>query len=348
MRSGDFKETYGELVALTDSRPVWLWSLLLVAALIAAPYLLNSYALSFLTIILITVVGALGLNILTGYTGLISLGHVGFLVTGAYAYAVLVSRYGFPPLVGFLGAGIIPALASLVVGAPSLRLKGLYLAITTLAFSFIINTVILEARTVTNGARGIAVQRPEIFGVSFDSDTAFTQLCLGFAILTLFATLNIRRSRVGRAFVAIRDNDTAARVMGINLHAYKLFAFVTSAFITGIAGALYGIYLSFVSVEGFPFLLSIEALAILIVGGLGSALGAVLGTILIVLLPEATRLVFSLFSAQINALFSTGAQELKSMLYGLVIILFLRFQPRGLVGAWHDIRRLWVNWPLRY
>jgi branched-chain amino acid transport system permease protein len=348
MRSGDFKETYGELVALTDSRPVWLWSLLLVAALIAAPYLLNSYALSFLTIILITVVGALGLNILTGYTGLISLGHVGFLVTGAYAYAVLVSRYGLPPLLGFLGAGIIPALASLVVGAPSLRLKGLYLAITTLAFSFIINTVILEARTVTNGARGIAVQRPEIFGVSFDSDAAFTQLCLGFAILTLFATLNIRRSRVGRAFVAIRDNDTAARVMGINLHAYKLFAFVTSAFITGIAGSLYGIYLSFVSVEGFPFLLSIEALAILIVGGLGSALGAVLGTILIVLLPEATRLVFSLFSAQINALFSTGAQELKSMLYGLVIILFLRFQPRGLVGAWHDIRRLWVNWPLRY
>jgi branched-chain amino acid transport system permease protein len=348
MRSGDFKQSYGELVALTDSTPVWLWSLVLVTALIAAPYLLNSYALSFLTIILITTVGALGLNILTGYTGLISLGHVGFLVTGAYAYAVLVSRYGLPPLVGFLGAGIIPALASLVVGAPSLRLKGLYLAITTLAFSFLINTVILEARTVTNGARGIAVQRPEIFGVSFDSDAAFTQLCLGFTILTLFATLNIRRSRVGRAFVAIRDNDTAARVMGINLHAYKLFAFVTSAFITGLAGALYGIYLSFVSVEGFPFLLSIEALAILIVGGLGSALGAVLGTILIVLLPEATRLIFGLFSAQMDALFSTGAQELKSILYGLVIILFLRFQPRGLVGAWHDIRRLWVNWPLRY
>src|SRR6202453_5043297 len=114
MRSGDFKETYAELVALTDSTLVWLWSLVLAAALIAAPYLLNSYALSFLTIILITVVGALGLNILTGYTGLISLGHVGFLVTGAYAYAVLVSRYGLPPLVGFLGAGIIPALASLV------------------------------------------------------------------------------------------------------------------------------------------------------------------------------------------------------------------------------------------
>lgn len=348
MRSGDFKESYSELVALTDSRLVWVWSAVLAALLVLAPHVLNSYALSFLTIILITAVGALGLNILTGYTGLISLGHVGFLVTGAYAYAVMVSKYGWPPIVGFLAAGLVPALASLVVGAPSLRLKGLYLAITTLAFSFIINTIILEARSVTNGARGISVQRPAILGVNFDSDAAFTYLCLGFATATLIATLNIRRSRVGRAFVAIRDNDTAARVMGINLHAYKLFAFVTSASITGIAGALYGIYLSFVSVEGFPFLLSIEALAILIVGGLGTALGAVLGTILIVLLPEATRLVFSLFGTQMDAMFSTGAQELKSMLYGVVIILFLRFQPRGLVGAWHDIRQFWVNWPLRF
>src|SRR5216684_107344 len=152
MRTGDFKQTYGELVALSDSTPVWLWSLLLVIALILAPYFLNSYALSFLTIILITAIGALGLNILTGYTGMISLGHVGFLVTGAYAYAVVVSKYGLPPIVGFLAAGIVPALASLLVGAPSLRLQGLYLAITTLAFSFIINTVILEARSLTNGA----------------------------------------------------------------------------------------------------------------------------------------------------------------------------------------------------
>jgi len=348
MRTRDYKQSYGELVALIDSPPVWLWSVVLVLALIVAPYALNAYALSFLIIILITATGALGLNILTGYTGLISLGHVGFLLTGAYGYAVVVSKYGQSPLVGFLAAGIVPGMASLVVGAPSLRLKGLYLAITTLAFSFIINTVILEARWLTNGARGISVQRPEILGISFDSDAAFTHLCLVVAMLTLFATLNIRRSRVGRAFVAIRDNDTAARAMGINLHAYKLLAFVTSAFITGIAGALYGIYLSFVSVEGFPFLLSIEALAILIVGGLGSALGAVLGTILIVLLPEATRLVFSLFSTQLDATFTTGAQELKSMLYGLVIILFLRFEPRGLVGVWHDIRRTWVNWPLRY
>src|ERR1700751_3042620 len=170
MRTGDYKQTYGELVALIDSPPVWLWSAVLVLALIGAPYALNAYALSLLTIILITMVGALGLNILTGYTGLISLGHVGFLLTGAYAYAIVVSKYGPSPLLAFPAAGIVPALASLIVGAPSLRLKGLYLAITTLAFSFIINTVILEARWLTNGARGISVQRPEVLRVSFDRE----------------------------------------------------------------------------------------------------------------------------------------------------------------------------------
>src|SRR4030095_16490880 len=126
MRTGDYRQTYSELVTLVDSPPVWAWSAVLLAALIVAPYAMNPYALSFVTIILITMVGALGLNILTGYTGLISLGHVGFLVTGAYAYAVLVSKYQMHPLIGFLGAGVVPALASLIVGAPSLRLKGLY------------------------------------------------------------------------------------------------------------------------------------------------------------------------------------------------------------------------------
>jgi len=268
-------------------------------------------------------------------------------LTAKVEFSMPLALLVFSVMVWDLAAGLVPGLPK--VPAPTaLRLRGLYLAITTLAFSFIINTVILEARPLTNGARGISVQRPDILGVSFEGDVAFTYLCLGVAVLTLLATLNLRRSRVGRAFVAIRDNDIAARVMGINLPTYKLLAFVTSSFVTGIAGALYGIYLSFVSVEGFPFLLSIEALAILIVGGLGSALGAILGTVLIVLLPEAARLLFSLFSAQMDAMFSTGAQELKSMLYGAVIILFLRFQPRGLVGAWHDLRRLWVNWPLRY
>ena len=348
MRSGNFKETYAGLVALTDQRWVWIWAAALVVALIAMPFAVNAYVLSLLTLVLITLTGALGLNLLTGLTGLISLGHAGFLVLGAYAYAVPVVMYRLHPLVGFAAAALVPAAISIVVGLPSLRLRGLYLAITTLAFASIINNVILEASSITGGARGIAVQRPEIFGLDFGSDQAFALLCLGVAVVTLFACLNIRRSRVGRAFIAIRDNDTAARTMGIDLSRYKLYAFMTSALITGIAGALMGIYLSFVSVEGFPFLLSIEALAILIVGGIGSALGVVLGTLFIVLLPEAVRLLSGYAGPGLEAYLSTGIHEVKSILYGIVIMLFLRFEPRGLVGVWTEIKRTWVHWPLRY
>lgn len=348
MRSGFFKETIAEQVNLTDSSAVRLWSLVLVLVLAVAPFLLNPFYLSILTIVAITAVGALGLNVLTGWTGLISLGHVGFMVLGAYSYAIPVSLWGWDPALGLLMAGIIPALASLVVGIPSLRLTGLYLAITTLAFAFIVNHLILGFDGLTRGARGIFVDRPTMFGIPFTSDVVFAHFCLALAGLTLLATLNLRRSRIGRAFVAIRDNDTAARTMGINLHAYKLFAFVTSSFIIGIAGALYGMFLSFVTIDGFPFLLSIEALAILIVGGIGTALGAVLGTVFIVLLPEFANAAFSLLDENTARLLSTGAHELKSALYGVVIILFLRFQPHGIVGLWRDVKRGWVNWPLRY
>lgn len=348
MRSGTYKETFSDLVVLTDSSLVWFWAALLVATLVALPLVVNAYLLSLLTLIFITATGALGLHILTGMTGLISLGHAGFLVLGAYAYAVPVAKWGYSPAVGILAAALLPSLASIVVGLPSLRLRGLYLAITTLAFSYIITSLILDAGAITNGARGIAVLRPEILGIDFGSDYAFAMLCLLIAVGALFASLNIGRSRVGRAFTAIRDNDIAARTIGISLQRYKLYAFMTSAVMTGIAGALMGIYLSFVSVEGFPFLLSVEALAILIVGGLGSALGVVLGTVFIVLLPEFVSLLFRVFGGPFENVLSTGVHEVKSIAYGLAIILFLRFEPRGLVGLWRDARRLWVNWPFRY
>ncbi|HEY6003056.1 MAG TPA: branched-chain amino acid ABC transporter permease [Anaeromyxobacter sp.] len=348
MRSGDFKERTAQLIVLNDSRVAWAWAAASLGALVVAPYALNAYHLSLLIVILITGTGALGLHVLTGSTGLISLGHVGFLVAGAYAYAVSVTRYGWSPLVGFALAGLVPTAVSLVVGIPSLRLKGLYLAITTLAFASIINYFVLELDWLTSGARGMAVPRPTIAGVAFDSEPRFALLCLLVAVVTLFAVLNIERSRVGRAFRAIRDNDIAARAMGISLYAYKLRAFMTSAFICGIAGALFGLYLSFVSIESFPFMMSIEALAILIVGGLGSTLGAVIGTAFIVLLPELSRLALGLIGTQAKALLSTGAYELRTILYGVAIILFLRFEPRGVVGVWRDAKRLWVQWPLRY
>ena len=348
MRSGYFKQRFEELTVLTDSPAVKAWVGALVVALLIAPALFSGYMLSHLTMILITLVGVLGLQILTGFAGLISLGHVAFMMLGGYAYAIAVTRWGWPPLAAIALAGAVPAVFGLVVGLPSLRLHGLYLAITTLAFSFIVSALILAGGTFTGAGKGITLRRPVIFGIDFGSDRAFYWLCLAFAIGTLLATLNLRRSHVGRALVAIRDNDIAARTMGINLWKYKLLAFVISAFATGIAGSLLAMYISFVTVEGFPFLLSIEALAIIIVGGIGSVLGAVLGTVFILSLPDVFTLLMGLLGGRFMEFMATSANEIKSVLYGLAIIAFLRFDPRGLRGIWHDLRQAWVHWPLRF
>lgn len=348
MRSGYFKEHYSGLVVLTDSPAVKAWVAVLIVALIAAPFLLGNFALSHVTIILFTLIGVLGLTVLTGFAGLISLGHVGFLMLGAYSYAIGVTRLGLPPELALLAAAVVPAFFGLLVGLPSLRLHGLYLAITTLAFSHIVATAILAGGKFTGAGRGIMVMRPTMFGVDLSSDRAFYWFCLFMCTLAVLVTLNLRRSVLGRALVALRDNDIAARTMGINLVRYKLLAFLISAALTGLAGAIMGMYLSIVSVEAFPFLLSIEALAIIIVGGLGSVLGAVLGTVFIVTLPEVFSSLVQLLGGRLQDVMTTSAHEVKSVLYGLAIIGFLRFDPRGLRGIWHDIRHTWVFWPLRY
>lgn len=348
MRSGYFKERYGELIVLTDSPAVKAWTAVLMVVLVAAPLLLSSYLLSHLTMILFTLVGVLGLTVLTGFTGLISLGHVGFLMLGGYAYAIGVTRMGLPPELALVLSALVPAVFGLIVGIPSLRLHGLYLAITTLAFSYIASASILGGGSFTGGGGGIMIERPTLLGIDLSSDRAFYWFCLFMAALAMLATLNFRRSYIGRALVAIRDNDIAARTMGINLVRFKLLAFLVSAALTGVAGALMGMYLSFISVESYPFLLSIEALAIIIVGGLGSVLGAVLGTVFIVTLPDVFNAVISMLGGRLSEMLTTSAHEFKSVLYGLAIIGFLRFDPRGLRGIWHDIRHAWVYWPLRY
>jgi branched-chain amino acid transport system permease protein len=348
MRSGYFKEKYSDLLVLTDSPAVKTWVAVLLVALVAAPWLLGNYVLSHMTLLLFTLVGVLGLMILTGFTGLISLGHVGFLMLGAYAYAIGVTRLGLPAELALVLSAVVPAACGLVVGIPSLRLHGLYLAITTLAFSHIVSAGILAGGKFTGAGKGITVPRPTMLGMDLGSDRAFYWFCLAMGVLAVLLTLNLRRSYVGRAFVAIRDNDIAARTMGISLVRFKLLAFIIGAAFTGVAGAMMGMYLGIVSVEGFPFLLSIEALAIVIVGGLGSVLGAVLGTIFIVTLPELFGTVMAVIGGRLQDAMTTSAHEIKSVLYGLAIIGFLRFDPRGLRGIWQDIRHLWVHWPQRY
>lgn len=348
MRSGTFKQSFSEQLVLTDSNVVRAWYVAVLTALVILPLYASPYWLGQVTTIYYTLVGALGLTVLTGFTGLVSLGNVAFMILGAYGYAISTTRFGLHPLIAFAMSGIVPAVAGLIVGIPSLRLKGLYLAITTLAFTYIVNTAILAGGSFTGGARGIQVPRPKMFGIDLSSERALYWFALLIVVLTLLCVLNIRRTRLGRAFMAIRDNDTAAVSMGISLTFYKLLAFTISSFIIGLAGGLMVLFINFANTEGFPFLLSIEAVAILIIGGMGSVLGTVLGTIFIMLLPESITQGINVLGALTGRQLTTSFLEIKGILYGGAIVLFLMLDPRGLVGIWIDVKRWWVNRPLRY
>jgi branched-chain amino acid transport system permease protein len=345
MRSGNFKEDYRQLLVLTDSVPVVVWSVVLVAAVALVPLLIGKYYVSLVLLLMITAVGVLGLNLLTGMTGLISLGHAGFLAVGAYAAGIVATRYGWPMLPAILAGGVCAAVAGLVVGVPSLRLKGLYLAITTMAFAVIINHLILNGDELTGGSEGLQVTQPALFGTPLIAERGYYYVVLAVLVLAVFATLNLQRSRVGRALMAIRDHDIAARAMGVDLVRWRLLAFTVSAFYTGIAGGLLAYYTRYLNVDSFGLLVSIEALSMLIVGGLGSVAGALLGTVFIFVLNEGLGL---LFGALGSGLLSTDAFEIKGIVYGLAIVLFLRFEPDGLIGRWRDIKHYWTHWPFRF
>lgn len=325
-------------------------ALLLIGAgaAIALPFASNAYVLGYATLVAITAVGAVGFNILVGWTGLVSLGYSGFFAIGAYANGYLMSRLGWSVLASLPTAALIAGLASLLVGVPSLRLKGLYLAITTLAFSVIVNHMILLAKPITGGSTGMRVVRPKLFGLDLTSDRALYWLCLVVLALTILFALNIRRSYIGRAFFSIRDYEVAARVLGVNTVAYKLLSFVLSSAVIGLAGGLFAMHMRYLNVESFELILSIEAVSIVIVGGIGSVAGAVMGSVFMVLLPEGARLLFASFGGALGDVFSSNAQEIKGAIYGLVIILFLRFAPHGLLGALRRLAAALRRWPLAY
>ena len=348
MRTAHFKETYAEFVGLTDSNTVRAWTAAFLLALVLLPNLIGGYGLSLAVAAMIAVVGAVGLNLLTGMTGLISVGQSGFLAIGAYANALLLADAKWPIWASLPASGVAAAVASLLVGIPSLRLKGLYLAITTLAFAFIVNHVILYAEGLTHGPNGVFLPNVVVFGVNVSRDVPLYYLVLATTLLVVLAALNVKRTRIGRAFLAIRDHDIAARAMGIDLVRYKLLAFAMSSFMVGIAGALLSLQIRFVNVDVFGLILSIEALAAIILGGLGSTAGAILGAVFLSLLPEAIRIAFSVFGSTQSVTYTTYVYEIRGIAYGVVIILFLRFKPDGLIGMWRDARRYWSNWPLAY
>jgi branched-chain amino acid transport system permease protein len=348
MRAGHYKESYGQLVALTDNPAVWVWCGALLLALIVLPLVGGSYVASLASHAMIIAVGIVGLNLLTGTTGLISLGHAGFLAIGGYTNGILLADYGWPLELSLPTAGLAAAVISLLVGVPSLRLKGLYLAITTLAFAFIVNHIILYADDFTHGNRGLFLPKTTFLGIDVADSVGLFYVVLGITVLMTLLALNILRTRIGRAWMAIRDHDTAAKVMGINLVTYKLLAFMVSSFFIGISGALISLELRFINVDVFDLLISIEALAMIILGGLGSVSGAIMGAVFLALLPEAIREIFGLFGNTASQIFSNYVFQIRAVLYGVIIVVVLRVEPRGIHGIWRNTKRYWTNWPLSY
>ncbi len=337
--------TYAQDMAIFRTRTHWVWLGVLLALLFTGPLYWGGEWLSVANLIGITIIAATGLNILTGYCGQLSIGHAGFIAVGAYASAILTNRFGFPFLAGLICAGGVAGLVGMIFGVPSLRVKGFYLAISTIAAQFIIIWVINHWTGVTGGFNGMVVPPASIGGVSLVSQASQFYLIMIIVIVVVFLTNNLTRSRVGRAFVAIRDNDLAAQVMGINLFRYKLLAFFIGCFLAGIAGSLFAHWTGFLSAENFTMTDSILYVGIIIIGGLGTTIGPIFGTLFIRLLQKAITLIAPIIEGAIPTLpagFTTG---IGPMVFGLAVILFLILEPRGLAHRWSLLRASYKLWP---
>ena len=350
--SGLLKTTYQADMALYPL-PVAKWAVGVIAVLafVVVPLVLDEYYLSICNLISVAVVGALGLNILVGYTGQVSIGHGAFMSVGAYTAANLAVRLGAPFWISLPLGGLMAALIGAIVGVPSLRIKGLYLAIATLAGQLIIEWTINHVTWISGGVQAsIEVPRPTVFGNPINTQREMYYFLLVFVVLAIAGVMNLMRTRVGRAFIAIRDQDIAAEIIGINIFKYKLLAFAISSFYAGVTGVLYTYYLGIANYEQFQITTSIDYLAMIIIGGLGSVLGSVFGAIFVTLLPIVIRSVMEAFG---GFLFSSGAvlniiPNLRLIIFGLLIIVFLVVEPEGLNRLWRNIRSYFRVWPFAY
>lgn len=319
----------------------------LIIGLLVFPFVANDYLIYIINLSGIAIIGAMGINILTGYTGQVSLGHAAFLAIGAYTSAILSSRLGMSLWLTMPIAGIVAAILGLIVAIPSLRLKGLYLVITTMAFQFIIEHVIYHWESLTLGDKGIGIPPVMLGNFTFNSGNRFYFIILFMVILAVIFAKNLTRTKTGRAFVAIRDRDISAEVIGVNLAKYKITSFVISSFYAGVAGSLYAHHAGFIGPEHFTFFLSIEYVAMIIVGGMGTILGAIYGAIFMTLLPEGLRIISDALRGSFPVLVVRFA-ALKTVIYGMTIILFLIIEPEGLNGIWQRIKVYWKTWPYTY
>ena len=347
---GNYREKYIQELSIfeTDFGRVCLGLFLLVLFFVT-PFTVSPYMLYILNTIGIAAIAAVGLNILIGYTGQISLGHGAFFGVGAYAAAILATRFGIGFYLAIPAAGIITALVGLIFGIPSGRLKGLYLTIATLAGQFIIEYVLIHWDSLTKGTMGITLPAAKFLHWEIAGDQAFFFLIFISLVLTTLFAVNIMRSKYGRAFIAIRDNDRAAEGMGIPIFKYKLLSFAISSFYAGFAGALWAYYMVSITTEPFNLTLSVEYIAMVIIGGMGNIPGAIFGATFITLLNEGLRYLTGLLM-NIGFVTSIGLNmaPLREFVFGLAIVLFILLEPRGIAELWRIIRSSFRLWPFSY
>ncbi len=322
-------ESYKDDLKLIEKPWTGCWIGMAVMALFLLPRFGSEHLIYMGTLIFIVSIGVMGQNILIGYTGQISLGQAGFLALGAFSFGHMMQA-GVPLCLALPAGGCVAALFGVLVGFPSLRLKGPYLAIVTLGFGIAVYQTFTSFEVLSGGRMGLVIPKfPALLGLSREVSVYYFSLILG--IVFTLGTYNLISSYVGRAFVAIRDNDIAAEVLGVNLPRYKLLSFAVSSFYTGVQGALFAMFMGFIDPQMFNFSESLLLFIAVVIGGLASVEGAIFGAAFVVLIPQ----IFS------------GYKELVPVIFGVTVVFIMIYEPLGLAGRWFKFRLYYRNWPFR-
>jgi branched-chain amino acid transport system permease protein len=344
--SGYFRTGYGQDLALVQTKAERISLVVFLLILAGFPFIASPFALDLACQVFLASVGALSLMLLTGYAGQISLGHAGLIAAGAFTTGILAREIHAPFWVTLPASAVTGIVLGFVFGLPSLRLRGLYLAVSTLALHFVVIYLGGEYETKRGFSTGIIVEPPNLAGVNLSGGRFWYFVLLAAAAVSLLICINLLRSRSGRAFRAIHARETVAEALGISIAGYKLLAFVISSSMTSVAGCLFAYYRGFVSVEAFDLFLTIQYVAMIIIGGMGSLLGALLGAAFVTLFPYAIEALLHLLPNVEKLAGDIFAVNYAS--FGVVMILFLIFEPLGLVGIWHRLQNYFLLWPFKY
>jgi branched-chain amino acid transport system permease protein len=306
---------------------IWAWIVASIILLLL-PLFLGKYTIFLLSMLAIYALVSLGLNLLMGYTGQIAAGHAGFLALGAYFTAIFGENLQWLPCpVILLLAGIFTGIIGFLLGIPILRLKGFYIAMATLAFGVVVSEVILQWSSLTNGDNGLNVPVATIAGFAFDSDYKLYYLIIPVTLLMTILANNLVKGYIGRAFIALRESEIAAQTIGIDLARFKTIAFAISAFYTGVAGGLFAYLITFLSPDAFTIELSVDFIAMIVIGGMGSILGSIIGAVILTGMQQVLA----------------GLLDLQILIFGISLIVFMIFMPRGISGMIYSLKERFAS-----